>query len=63
MRLFSSASASFVFQEIAADAVAEAFGLPDVDHPPAGILVQIHSRREGKLRYLVAEFHRRRAII
>ena len=47
-----------VFREVAADAVAQALGLAHVDHAAAGVLVEIHSGREGELGYFVAEFHR-----
>ena len=46
-----------VVGEVAADAVAQVLGLADVDDPAAGVLVEIHAGREGKLRYFFAEFH------
>ena len=49
--------AELVLGEVAADAVAQAFGFADVDDPAAGVLVQIHSGREGELAYFVTEFH------
>ena len=56
-------SASLSSEKVAADAVAQDLRLADVDDLPAGVLVQIHAGREGELRYLFAEFHRREAII
>ncbi len=47
-----------VLGKVAADAVPQDLRLADVDHPPAGVLVQIHSGREGELAYLFTEFHR-----
>ena len=52
--------AELVLGEVAADAVAQAFGLAHVDHAAPGVLVQIHSGREGQRAYLVTEFHRGR---
>ena len=34
-----------VVVEVAAHALAQALGLADVDHPPAGVLVQVHAGR------------------
>ena len=48
-----------VLGKVAAHPVSQALRLADVDHPAAGVLVQIHSGREGELAYLVTEFHRR----
>ena len=35
-------------QEIGADAVAQAFGLADVDHPAAAVAVLVNARRRGQ---------------
>ena len=46
-----------VLGKVAADAVAQALRLAHVDHAAAGVFVQVHAGRKGKLRYFFSEFH------
>jgi hypothetical protein len=48
-----------VLEKVAADAVAQALGLADVDDAASGVLVQIYAGRQRELACLVAEFHGR----
>ena len=53
-----------VFGEVAAHAAAQALGLADVDHPPAGVLVQVHAGRAGAAcADFFAEIHRNQRVI
>ena len=47
-----------ILGEIAAHAVAQNLRLAYVDHPAAGVFVQIHAGSEGQQSYFFAEFHR-----
>jgi len=48
-----------VFGKVAAHAVAEDFGLADIDHAAVRVLVQIHTGRQRELPCLFTEIHRR----
>ena len=47
-----------VVVEVAADSKAQALGLTDVDHPSAGVLVQVHAGQQRQLRGFVTQIHR-----
>ena len=48
-----------VLGKVAADAIAQALGLADVDDAARGVLVQIYAGNQRKLACLVAEFYGR----